>query len=126
MFSRQAGSQGSIARQFAAPIATAVVGFVALSLMPAGAGADEISVPPTIQVPEGFTVELVAGPPLVQHPTMAGFDERGRLFVADGPGLNLPADTATALRLNPAPTMTAAFDPRGSCMFRRISRRAYA
>jgi len=42
-----------------------------------------------IKVPDGFTVELVAGPELVQHPVMAGFDHRGRLFVAANAGVNL-------------------------------------
>jgi putative membrane-bound dehydrogenase-like protein len=45
----------------------------------------------SIKVPGGFTVELVAAAPLVEHPVMAGFDDRGRLFVADNAGLNLPA-----------------------------------
>jgi putative heme-binding domain-containing protein len=43
----------------------------------------------SIQVPEGFVAELVAGPPLVRHPMMAGFDNRGRLFVSESAGLNL-------------------------------------
>ncbi|HEX4131524.1 MAG TPA: PVC-type heme-binding CxxCH protein [Pirellulales bacterium] len=46
---------------------------------------------PALKVPPGFEVELVAGPPLVEHPTMAGFDDQGRLYVCDGPGQNLPA-----------------------------------
>ncbi|HEY5315577.1 MAG TPA: PVC-type heme-binding CxxCH protein, partial [Pirellulales bacterium] len=46
---------------------------------------------PLLQVPPGFDIELVAGPPLVQHPTMACFDDQGRLYVCDGPGMNLPA-----------------------------------
>ena len=45
--------------------------------------------PPVIKVPDGFTVEMVAAPPLVQHPVMAGFDDRGRLFVAENAGVNL-------------------------------------
>lgn len=44
---------------------------------------------PELKVPVGYTVELVAGPPLVEHPMMASFDDRGRLFVADSAGLNL-------------------------------------
>ena len=44
-----------------------------------------------IAVPEGFSVELVAGPQLVGHPVMAGFDDQGRLYVADNAGVNLPA-----------------------------------
>jgi len=43
----------------------------------------------SIQVPEGFVAELVAGPPLVRHPMMAGFDDRGRLFISESAGLNL-------------------------------------
>ena len=45
-----------------------------------------------LHVPEGFVVELVAGPPLVEHPMMACFDERGRLFVAEAAGVNLRAE----------------------------------
>jgi putative membrane-bound dehydrogenase-like protein len=43
-------------------------------------------------VPPGFVVELIAGPPLVRHPVMAGFDPEGRLFVAETAGRNLKAD----------------------------------
>ena len=39
-----------------------------------------------LRVPAGFTVELVAAPPLVEHPVMANFDPRGRLFVAETAG----------------------------------------
>ena len=45
-----------------------------------------------LRVPAGFTVELAAAAPLVAHPIMAGFDDRGRLYVADNAGLNLSAD----------------------------------
>lgn len=48
--------------------------------------------PLEFDVPEGYTVELAAGPPLVQHPMMASFDDRGRLFVAESAGLNLRTD----------------------------------
>lgn len=44
---------------------------------------------PELKVPEGYQVELVAGPPLVQHPTMACFDDRGRLFVSENAGVNM-------------------------------------
>jgi putative membrane-bound dehydrogenase-like protein len=43
----------------------------------------------TMRVPDGFVVEPVALPPIVQRPMMAGFDERGHLFVAESAGLNL-------------------------------------
>jgi putative membrane-bound dehydrogenase-like protein len=44
-----------------------------------------------VRVPDGFTVEIVAAPPLVEHPLMAGFDDRGRLYVAESAGENLEA-----------------------------------
>src|SRR5581483_7445047 len=59
---------------------------LALALLLPGATAPE---PPPFEVPEGFTVELVAGPPLVERPIMACFDDRGRLFVSDSAGVNL-------------------------------------
>lgn len=42
-----------------------------------------------ITVPEGFQVEIAAESPLIEHPIMAGFDDRGRLFVAENAGRNL-------------------------------------
>lgn len=52
----------------------------------------------TIRVPDGFTIECVAGPPLVGHPMLANFDERGRLFIAESAGKNLrPAELETEL-----------------------------
>ena len=34
--------------------------------------------PPRFSVPPGFTIEKVAGPPLVKYPLFASFDEKGR------------------------------------------------
>ncbi|MBW3597388.1 MAG: hypothetical protein KY475_08945, partial [Planctomycetes bacterium] len=45
--------------------------------------------PPPIRVPDGFEVELAAAPPLVRHPMMAAFDDRGRLYIAESAGMNL-------------------------------------
>src|SRR5262245_43451375 len=42
----------------------------------------------TFTLPKGFTVERVAGPPLVDRPIVASFDDRGRLYVADSSGSN--------------------------------------
>jgi putative membrane-bound dehydrogenase-like protein len=39
-------------------------------------------------LPSGFTIEQVAGPPLVDRPIVADFDEEGRLYVADSSGSN--------------------------------------
>ena len=41
-----------------------------------------------LTVPDGFQVERVAGPPLVDRPIVADFDEEGRLYVADSSGSN--------------------------------------
>ncbi len=41
-------------------------------------------------LPAGFTLEKVAGPPLVDRPIVADFDEKGRLYVADSSGSNEP------------------------------------
>jgi len=40
------------------------------------------------KVPPGFVAELVAGPPLVEFPMFACFDDRGRLYVVDSAGVN--------------------------------------
>ena len=40
----------------------------------------------TFTVPDGMTVERVAGSPLVDRPIHADFDERGRLYVLDSSG----------------------------------------
>ena len=42
----------------------------------------------TLRVPEGFVIEPIAGPPLVDRPIIADFDEQGRLYVADSSGSN--------------------------------------
>ena len=44
----------------------------------------------TFTLPDGFEIERVAGPPLVDRPIVADFDEQGRLYVADSSGSNDP------------------------------------
>jgi len=41
-----------------------------------------------LKAPSGFTIERMAGPPLVDRPITAAFDEHGRLYVADSSGSN--------------------------------------
>ena len=69
--------------------AAAVSGFVA-AVTAAGVqpGPSQSSTVPGLTVPAGFNVELVAGPPLVNRPIVADFDELGRLYVADSSGSN--------------------------------------
>ncbi len=44
----------------------------------------------TFTLPAGFEIELIAGPPLVNRPIVADFDDQGRLYVADSSGSNDP------------------------------------
>ncbi len=42
----------------------------------------------TFHIPNGFSIEQIAGPPLVDRPITAAFDDSGRLYVADSSGSN--------------------------------------
>src|SRR4029077_2199157 len=42
----------------------------------------------TLKAPSGFTIERMAGPPLVDRPITAAIDLEGRLYVADSSGSN--------------------------------------
>jgi putative membrane-bound dehydrogenase-like protein len=53
---------------------------------------------PNLRVPPGFDVEQAAGPPLVDRPIVADFDEEGRLYVADSSGSNDRVDRQLAER----------------------------
>src|SRR3954466_3457540 len=54
--------------------------------------------PPRFGLPPGFVIEKVAGPPLVRYPLFACLDDRGRLFVAEGTGTNLPGPELLKLK----------------------------
>src|SRR5262249_27398582 len=71
---------------------------LAMSALPFGhAAADEASaVPVSVQVADGFDLERVASAPLILHPIMAAFDDRGRLYVAENTGDNLDAKQLAA------------------------------
>jgi len=43
------------------------------------------------RVPPGFTITRVTTPEMVKHPTMACFDDRGRLYVCESAGTNAKA-----------------------------------
>lgn len=72
--------------------AAVLVGLAVANATAPSAVAEDDPILQSIRVPDGFSVERVAAAPLVEHPVMATFDDRGRLFVADNAGLNLPAD----------------------------------
>jgi putative heme-binding domain-containing protein len=65
---------------------------------PATADSKPTAIPP-FHVPEGFRVELAAGSPLTRYPLFACFDDRGRLFVAEGTGVNASPDELRARKL---------------------------
>ena len=54
--------------------------------------------PYPFRLPEDFSIERVAGPPEVQYPMFACFDDRGRLFVAESSGLDLYAELTNLTR----------------------------
>src|SRR6476619_7986663 len=65
----------------------AVAALVSTSFAPA---ADHTINGRTFTLPDGFTIEFVAGPPLVNHPVHAAFDDKGRLLVTEVSGTNAP------------------------------------
>src|SRR6185295_6359081 len=52
----------------------------------------------TLTVPDGFEVELVAGPPMVTRPIAVDFDEQGRMYVTDSSGLTEKAEKQILLK----------------------------
>jgi putative membrane-bound dehydrogenase-like protein len=72
------------------PIAfRAAVIFTALACAPRWVAAEPAAAMPfDLKVPPGFTIELVAGPPLAERPIVASFDDEGRLYVAESSGSN--------------------------------------
>ena len=58
-----------------------------------------VAAPARFVLPEGFVIELVAGPPLVRYPLFGCFDDAGRLYVAEGTGQNLPGTELVKLNL---------------------------
>ncbi|MDP3071798.1 MAG: HEAT repeat domain-containing protein [Opitutaceae bacterium] len=72
--------------------------------------------PAPIQVPAGFEVVRVAAPPLVGFPMLGGFDDRGRLFVAENAGVNL---NETALAAQPPSHVRMLEDTDGDGIFDR-------
>ena len=43
---------------------------------------------PGITIPDGFSIEVAAGPPLVERPMIIDMDDEGRLYVAESSGSN--------------------------------------
>jgi putative membrane-bound dehydrogenase-like protein len=61
--------------------------FIALTFLTTIAPAVDIPLDnKTFHLPDGFTIKKVAGPPLVNRPVTADFDDQGRLYVTDNNG----------------------------------------
>ena len=65
-------------------------------------------------MPSGFVVDRVAAPPLVEHPMCAGFDDHGRLFVAENAGVNVNFHELSA---NPPSKVLMLEDTNGDGVF---------
>ena len=68
--------------------AARIAATLAVLLIPAAEAASFKFVQQTLTVPDGFTVELVAAPPLVNRPISIAFDDEGRLYATDSSGLS--------------------------------------
>lgn len=80
---------------------TAAIGLLTSLAAPHAQPAAPPTQPPPglhLTVPPGFVVERVAGPPLVDRPIVADFDEEGRLYVADSSGSSEKVDKQLAER----------------------------
>jgi glucose/arabinose dehydrogenase len=87
----------SLLRVATALLATAAA--MAPAARAAGASSPRKDAAARYKVPPGFVVEQVAGPPLVRYPLFAAFDDRGRLFVAEGTGANVPGEELAKRKL---------------------------
>src|ERR1700678_210178 len=73
--------------------------FAAAVLFAGRASAGEVTLNGHVfTLPDGFEIELIAGPPLVNRPITGAFDEQGRLYVADSSGSNDPVKQQLAER----------------------------
>lgn len=65
----------------------ALLGIVLLGSTASGSRGAEVQLNGyTFQLPDGFTIQLVAKPPMVKYPICADFDEQGRLYVGESSG----------------------------------------
>ncbi len=99
-------------------LAIAVLLLVATCLMVAGQEAPKTHQVElnghTFTLPLGFEIELAAGPPLVNRPITADFDEQGRLYVSDSSGSNEKVD----IQLKKKPHRIVRLeDTKGTCKF---------
>src|SRR5215217_2567938 len=73
-------------------IVSVIIAGAAITLTNPHAQSPSAGSSPVLSVVPGFSVERVAGPPLVNRPIVADFDDDGRLYVADSSGSNDKVD----------------------------------
>src|SRR5437868_3721017 len=87
-----------------APRLTALLLFCVLSCSAAQFKFDKL----TLTVPDGFVVDRVAAPPLIDRPISMSFDNAGNLYVTDSAGMAMPVEKQVevkphrVMRLEPA------------------------
>lgn len=86
---RPTSSTAPLLRQTSLVFALLVAASSWLASPPATAGEQTLN-GQTFTLPDGFVIEPIAGPPLVDRPIVADFDAQGRLYVADSSGSNDP------------------------------------
>jgi putative membrane-bound dehydrogenase-like protein len=89
--SLEAGMSSSV-RRAVCTLAGVSLGFGVLAGWPSAQQPGQ----PRLTVPDGFEVVRVAGPPLVERPIAADFDEDGRLYVAESSGSNAKVEQQLA------------------------------
>ncbi|MFV2066815.1 MAG: PVC-type heme-binding CxxCH protein [Pirellulales bacterium] len=95
--------------------ATMIVLMAVIVLMGVTSGvADTTEETSRFVAPDGWVVEKVAGQPLVDYPLFGCFDDRGRLYVPEGTGLNVPG---TELAKKPLGRITLLEDTDGDGRF---------
>jgi putative membrane-bound dehydrogenase-like protein len=67
-------------------VATAAVALASILLATTAPAGDQTVNNRTFHLPDGFTIELAAAPPLADRPIICDLDEQGRLYVADSSG----------------------------------------
>ncbi len=77
---------------------TRVLCMAAVAAAPPALAEENSAIAIAPKVPPGFSIELVASPPLVERPIVASFDDQGRLYVAESSGSNDDVETQLAER----------------------------
>ena len=68
-----------------------ILSFIAVALISGSLWAGTFKVDNrTFTLPDGFTIEKIAGPPLVDRPITGDFDEQGNFYVSDSSGSTAP------------------------------------